>query len=79
MLYPTPQNKIVVQGTPFVNDRRVQTAANVYPGRLVKRGTTDDDIVVCTAGGSPCGWAGYEQSSPEAKPDNITCYHVVEQ
>lgn len=56
-----PTNKIVAAGNPLVQELNVETAANVYPGRLVKKGTNDNDIVVCGAGENCIGWAGYEQ------------------
>mgnify|MGYP000899663219 FL=1 len=56
-----PTNKIVVAGEPLVQELNVETATNVYPGRLVKKGTNDNDIVVCGAGENCIGWAGYEQ------------------
>lgn len=77
MTYVIPENKIVAQGIPFAQECRVETAANVYPGRLVKRGTTDDDVVVCTAAGNPSGWAGYEQAAPAFKPATIDTIYVV--
>ncbi|KKG35359.1 hypothetical protein DU52_15580 [Methanosarcina mazei] len=56
-----PTNKIVAAGKPLVMELNVETATNVYPGRLVKKGTNDNDIVVCGAGENCIGWAGYEQ------------------
>ena len=56
-----PTNKIVAAGKPLVQELNVETATNVYPGRLVKKGTNDNDIVVCGAGENCIGWAGYEQ------------------
>ena len=56
-----PTNKIVAAGKPLVMELNVETATNVYPGRLVKKGTNDNDIVVCGAGEKCIGWAGYEQ------------------
>jgi len=77
MTLPTPQNLLVVEGPSYSHEARIETVANVYPGRLVKRGTTDDDIVVCTAAGLPTGWAGYESASPSVKPITIDTIYVV--
>jgi hypothetical protein len=59
---PVPTGKCVAFGTPpIVTPHNVETATNMYAGRLVKRGTTDRDIVVNGAEGTPIGWLGYEQ------------------
>jgi hypothetical protein len=41
--------------------QKIQTATNMYPGRLVIKGTNDDEITVCGAAGACIGWLGYEQ------------------
>jgi hypothetical protein len=56
-----PGNAILAAGTPMVTQKKVETATNMYPGRLVKKGTNDDDVVVNTAAGACYGWLGYEQ------------------
>lgn len=66
-----PTNKIVAGGTPLVQELKVETATNMYPGRLVKRGTNDDDIVVNTEGGNALGWLGYEQTNPVFMPTDV--------
>ena len=48
--------------------KKVETATNVFPGRLVKKGTNDDDIVVNTVSGAALGWAGYEQTAKRWRP-----------
>ena len=73
----TTSNQLVVSGPYTSIEARIETVANVYPGRLVKRGTTDDDIVVCTAAGLPAGWAGYDNASPAVKPATIDTIYVV--
>ena len=73
----TTSNQLVVSGPYTSIEARIETVANVYPGRLVKRGTTDDDVVVCTAAGLPCGWAGYDNASPAVKPATIDTIYVV--
>lgn len=60
-------NKTVCGGTePVVEELNVETATNMYPGRLVKKGTNDDDVVL-NDGQMPIGWLGYEHTSPEYK------------
>lgn len=56
-----PGNAILAAGTPLVTQKKVETATNMYPGRLVKKGTAVDDVVVNTAAGACYGWLGYEQ------------------
>jgi hypothetical protein len=56
-----PGNAILAAGTPLVTQKKVETATSMYPGRLVKKGTAVDDVVVNTAAGACYGWLGYEQ------------------
>ena len=61
-------NKTVIGGTePVVEELNVETATNMYPGRLVKKGTNDDDIVLNDGNTTAIGWLGYEHTSPEYK------------
>jgi hypothetical protein len=52
--------KVVIAGRPVIEELNVETATNVAPGRLVKKGTDADDIVVNSAGGNPAGWVGWD-------------------
>jgi hypothetical protein len=63
---------------PFVVTRKVETAANVTNGALVKRGTTDADIVVCgDAEASPLGWVSRDFTLiANRKSDRSTDYTV---
>jgi hypothetical protein len=56
-----PNNKILVAGTPLIQELNVENATNMYPGRLVKKGTNDNDVTVSGAAGICFGWLGYEQ------------------
>jgi hypothetical protein len=56
-----PTNKIVAAGKPLVMELNVETATNMYPGRLVIKGTNDNEVKVCGAAGISVGWLGYEQ------------------
>jgi len=69
--YVTPLNKISMGGEPLVQRLVVETATNMYPGRLVIKGTDDSDIKVADGVSGPIGWLGYEQPGCEP-PDNIT-------
>lgn len=66
-----PTNKLVVTGKPKVQELNVETATNVIAGRLAKKGTNDDDVVVATAGCVPAGWIGYENTAPVYQPDDM--------
>jgi len=73
-------NAIVQGGYPNVDELNVETATNMIPGRLVKKGTADTDIVVGTALCSPAGWLGYEQSAIVFRPkDKTTAYAAGDQ
>lgn len=69
--YNTPSNKIIMGGNPLVQELKVETATTCYPGRLVTKGTNDDDVVVGDGVGAPIGWLGYEQAGV-FMPDSIT-------
>lgn len=71
MTLKTPTGKIVVLGDPLVDECKVETATNMYPGRLVKKGTNDDDVVVCGAGEKPTGWLGYEHAPSPDRPATV--------
>lgn len=73
-------NAIVQRGhVPIVDSScQVETATDMYPGRLVKKGTADSDIVVATAGCNPTGWLGYEQAAPTERPADITTAYEVD-
>lgn len=74
---PKPTNKIIVAGQPLTQILKVETAANVYPGRLVKKGTNDDDIVVNTALGAAVGWAGYENTIKKHRPATVDTIYLI--
>lgn len=73
----TPTNSIIAGGKPLVQELKVETATNMYPGRLVKKGTADDDIVVNTAAGAALGWLGYEQTDPVFMPDDVDTIYAA--
>ena len=75
-----PTNKIVAGGTPLVQELRVQTATTMYPGRLVKAGSSVDEIVVNDASGNTTilGWLGFEQTNPEFRSEAVTDICTIE-
>lgn len=72
-----PTGKIVDQGVPLVDQVKVKTAANCYPGRLVIKDTTDNQIKVSGAAGETLGWLGYEQAALNYKPDTVDTIYAV--
>ena len=61
-------NKVVCGGTdPVLEEMNIETATNMYGGRLIMKGTHVDDIVLNT-GQTPLGWLGYEQCNMDDKP-----------
>lgn len=76
MVHPT--NKIVLDSTGIhTQTKKVETATTMYPGRLVKRGTNDDDVVVGTAGADVYGWLGYEQTSKKHRPATVDTIYLI--
>lgn len=71
-----PTNKVVAGGRPLSQDLKIETVANMYPGRLVQKGTNPDDIIVGTALGA-FGWLGFENTQPSYRPTNIDTIYVV--
>lgn len=78
-----PVNNLVRKGiangksAPSIEEFRVEVAANMYPGRLVQTGTTEDDIKVGDALHAPLGWLGYEDSDPISRPATVTDIYAV--
>ncbi len=74
----TPVNKIIIAGRPAITEEKeVETATGMKPGVLVKKGSTDDEIVVCTGSDYPTGVLGYEDTSPLDRPANIDTLYTV--
>lgn len=72
-----PSNVVVFGGTAHKIIQKIETATNCYPGRLVIKGTNDDDVVVGDGISTPAGFLGYEQADPEQAPDNITSLYAA--
>jgi len=72
-----PNNAILVAGDPLITEFNVETATNMYPGRLVELDSGADDIEVCGAAGNAIGWLGYEQANPEFRPANRATAYVA--
>lgn len=67
-----PNNMICFDGFPLVQELKIETATNMYPGRFVIKGTNDDDVIVADGVTQPIGVLGYEQCNPAMRPDSIT-------
>lgn len=49
----------------------------MIPGKVVKRGTNDTDIIVGTAGCKPSGFLGHEQAPVHFKPANKDTAYIA--
>jgi len=77
-----PNNSIVVDDNgggrkPLIQGLNVEAAANMYPGRLIMKGTNDNDAVVAGVGGLVTGWLGYEQADPNFMPADVDTLYAV--
>ncbi len=73
-----PTNKIVVDSKGIHEQtKKVETATSMYPGRLVKKGTNDDDVIVATAAGDAYAWLGYEQTAKKYRPLTVDTIYVI--
>lgn len=67
----------VIDGKSILDYLNIETVANVYPGAVVKRDTTDYDIEVCGAAGDAIGFVGYGDCVGNNKPaTRDTIYEV---
>jgi len=76
---PKPTNKIIVSGTPLTQILKVETATNMYPGRLVIQGTNDDDVTVGGAyalNSMAVGWLGYEDTIKKHRPATVDTIYL---
>ena len=70
-------DKIVLAGTPIVVEKEVETVANMYPGRLVKRDTGDNQVEVNDTDDNVYGWLAYEHTAIEYRPANKDTIYKV--
>ncbi|MFA5365920.1 MAG: hypothetical protein WC325_12125 [Candidatus Bathyarchaeia archaeon] len=59
-----------------VTTKKVETATNVYPGRVLMHGTNDDDVVVCDGTAIAEGFAGYEHTAKKYRPVTISTIYT---
>lgn len=73
-----PSNKILERGAPTViTSHEIENATNMYAGRLVKKGTTDYDIVVGDGVTPPIGWLGWEQADMNNRPATVDTIYAA--
>lgn len=60
-----------------VTTKKVETVANVYPGRLLEKGTNDDDVIVAAGTNAVVGVAGYEDTPKLYRPATRSTIYVV--
>lgn len=74
-----PTNKIVLDSKNLhIQTKKVETATSVYPGRLVKRGTNDDDVVVNTAASAAViGFVGYINTAKKYRPATVDTIQLI--
>jgi hypothetical protein len=76
--FQTPTNRIIERGTPLTIEMEVETATNMYAGRLVQAGTTAAEVVVCDgATKPPVGWLGWEDTAGEYRPATVDTIYTV--
>jgi len=76
--YTKITNDVIIGDTPRRVDLNVETAANMYPGRLATRGTTDFDLKVATALLPVAGWLGYGHANRASKPATRDTIYVAD-
>ena len=70
-------NKIVVDSINLHSQtKKVETATSMYAGRLVKKGTNDDDVIVGTETLANLGWLGYEHTTKKHRPATVDTIYL---
>lgn len=75
--YIVATDKIVLAGVRSVVEKEIETETSMYPGVLVKKGSTDNEVVVGTDGAVAYGWLGYEDTPIMHRPANIDAIYAV--
>ena len=68
----------VIEGDSIINYYNIETAANMYPGAIVKSDSTDHDIEVCGADGAAIGVLGYGACNGPDKPATRDTIYLVD-
>lgn len=75
--YIAATDKIVLAGNRMSAEFEVETETSMYPGALVMAGSTNNEMVVNTAGAVAYGWLGYEDTPIMYRPANIDTIYAV--
>ena len=75
--YIAPVDKIVISGHVQSVEMKIEVVANMYAGRAVQVGTTDNEVKVGTAGAVTYGWLGYEQTPIMYRPATVDTIYKV--
>ena len=75
--YITPINKIVLSGHVQSVEMEIEAVSEMYAGRLVKAGSTNNEVVVNAAGTVAYGWLGYEQTPVMFRPATVDTIYKV--
>ena len=60
-----------------ITTKKVETVTDVYPCRLLEKGTNDDDVVVCGGTNPVVGVAGYEDTAKKWQPATRSTIYVA--
>jgi hypothetical protein len=75
---PRPTNVIVADSRGLkLTTKKVETATSVYPGRLLEKGTNDDDVIVCGGSNAVVGVAGYEHTPKLYRKASISTIYTA--
>ncbi len=75
--YITPVDKIVLSGDVQSVEMEVESGTNMYAGRLVMHGTTNNEIGVSDGTVIAYGWLGYEQTPIMYRPATVDTLYVT--
>jgi hypothetical protein len=70
-------DKIVLAGHRQSVELEVEVAATMYPGRVVKGGTTNNEMVVGAADALSMGWLSYEDTPVMYRPATIDTIYAA--
>lgn len=77
--YVTPTERISKNDVSNRIAKNVETATNMYPGRLVMEGSTGFDVVVSDTSQPIVGWLGHEGSDMDARKDAFSTILVADE
>lgn len=75
--YIAPVDKIVISGHRQSVEMEIETVADMYAGRAVQHGSTNNEVIVGTAGALTYGWLGYEDTPVMYRPATVDTIYKV--